>query len=392
MRIFARNPSLTDIEKTFLSDSTLVGATALLVKNTNNFVNGHRILIGAMSRERSELRTIGGAPTATGLTINAAVFPHDTDDPVYALLYDQVRIYRSTAGETGTFTLLTTIDIDVDNADGRTWYEDPNSTSSYWYKVSFYSSISAEETDQSAAVQSTGYSRDQIGSVILEVAKKVRDPDFIEMDPEEYIASANDTSTDLTTQAKRPFRFLKRNTPLNIGANSSTIDFPALFWKINFIEINDTSSAVTRVYRPKKVSTTQALANLASNTLGSDSVDGIAIDDEANQIIVYPKSLLARTGAVFFHDYKLFDDFTSFSSRIEGPTRLAYKLAMYRDYYLMKADSNNKYLAKATNYDNMYKVEVAKLQREKNIDAGGPQSMGAEKKRYPQFGGRRYRQ
>lgn len=392
MRIFAVNPSLTSTEKTFLSDSTLVGATALLVKNTNGFVNGQRILIGAMSRERSELRTIGGAPTATGLTINAAVFPHDTDDPVYALLYDQVRIYRSTAGETGSFTLLTTIDIDVDNADGKTWYEDPNSTSSYWYKVSFYSSISAEETDQSAAVQSTGYSRDQIGSVILEVAKKVSDPDFIEMDPEMYIANANDTSTDLTTQAKRPYRFLKRNTSLDLAADSSTIDFPAKFWKINYIEINDTSSAVTRLYRPKKVSTTQALANLALYTLGGNSVDGIAIDDEANQIIVYPKSLLARTAAVFFHDYKTFDDFTSFSSKIEGPTRLAYKLALFRDYYLMKADSNNKYLVKADKYDNMYKVEVAKLQREKNIDAGGPHSMGADKKRYPQFGGRRYRQ
>lgn len=392
MKIFARNPSLDDTEKTFLSDSTLVAATSLLVKNTNGFVNGQRILIGAMSRERSELRTIGGAPTATGLTINAAVFPHDTDDPVYALLYDQVRIYRSTAGETGAFTLLITIDIDVDNADGRTWYEDPNSTSDYWYKVSFYSSISAEETDQSDAVQSTGYARDQIGSVILEVAKKVSDRDFIEMDPETYLDNANDTSIDLQTQAKRPYRFLKRNVPLNLGADSSTIDLPPNFWKINYIEINDTSAAVTRVYRPKKVSATEALANLALYTLGGNSVDGIAIDDEANQIIVYPKSLLARTAAVFLHEYKIFDDFTSFASKIEGPTRLAYKTALLRDYYLMKADSNNKYLAKAQNYDNMYKVEVAKLQREKNIDAGGPHSMGAERKRYPQFGGRRYRQ
>jgi len=288
--------------------------------------------------------------------------------------------------------LLITIDIDVDNADGKTWYDDPNSTSDYWYKISFYSSISTEETEQSDALQSTGYSRNQIGSVILEVAKKVSDRDFIEMDPETYLDNANDTSIDLQTQAKRPYRFLKRNVPLNLAANSSTINFPADFWKINYIEINDTSSVTARIYRPKKVSTTEALAQLALYTLGGNSVDGIAVDDEANQIVVYPKSLLARTAAVFFHEYKIFDPFTSFSSKIEGPTRLAYKNALLRDYYLMKADSNNKYLIKADKYDQMYKVEVAKLQREKNIDAGGPHSMGAERKRYPQFGGRRYRQ
>lgn len=392
MRIFARNPDLDDVPLTWLSDDTLLGATAWPVKNSAGFANGQRILVGEMSRERSEMLTISGAPTPTGLATGAALFPHDTDDPVYSLHYDQIRIYRSTGGVGGTFSILATIDIDVDNDDGKTWYEDPNSLPDYFYTISFYDSISHEESDQSDPIAATGYTKDQIGSIILSVAKRVGDPDFTELTPEDYLAAANDVSTDLTTRAKRPYRFLKRNVPLDAASDSSAIDFPVNMWKINYVEVNDTTAAVTRIYRPKKVSTTEVLARLAQATLGGSYVDMVAYDDEANQLIFSPKTLAARTAAFFFHYYKQFDDFTSFASSIEGPTRYAYKLAMFREYYNVKADSNTKYLTKASQYDQAYNVEVAKLQREKNIDAGGPMSLGADRKRYTQFGGRRYHQ
>lgn len=393
MKIFAYNAaSLEGIEKTFLSDDTAIGATAFPVKNTNSFVNGQKVLVGELGRERSEVLTVNGAPTATGLTLTAATFPHDADDPIYAIKYDKVRVYRSTAGELGSYSLLATINIDVDNADLKTWYEDALSLDTYWYKVSFYDSVGAAETEQSDAVQATGFARDQIGSVITEIARQVGDPDFIDMDMQTYLDNANDVSTDLTTQAKRPYRFLKRNQALNIGAASSSVAFPTNLWKINYLEVNDTSTVSTRVYQPKKVSATKARYDLALYTLGADRVQEVAYDDEANALIVVPKSLLARTGAFNLHFYKIFDPFTSFSSRIEGPTRLAYKLALRRDYYLMKADSNSKYLTKAQTYDRMYSIEVAKLQREKNIDAGGPGGLAPDKKQYIQWGGPRYHQ
>lgn len=392
MRIFAKNPKLDDVEKTWLSDDTLAGAIAWPVKNAEGFANGDRVLMGEISRERTELLTIDADPTVTGLATEAADFPHDADDPVYAIKYDQMRIRRSTGGIDGSYSLLDTIDLDVDNEEGKTWYEDPNSLPGYFYTISFYDSVGATETDQSDPIAATGYTQDQIGSVILGVAKRVGDPDFIEFDPEVYISAANDVSTDLQTRAKRPYRFLKRNVPLDLAADSSTIDFPDDIWKINYVEVNDTSAVLVRVYRPKKVSTTEALARLAQTALGGNYVNGVAYDDEANQLVVYPKSLDARTAAFFFHYYKKFSQFTSFASLIEGPTRLAYKLALMREYYQMKADSNSKYSAKATQYDNWYNIEVSKLQREKNIDAGGPMSLGADRKRYAQFGGRSYRQ
>jgi hypothetical protein len=390
MRIFAHNPDLLDIEKTFLSDSTLKAATVFPVKNTDNFTTGRRLLVGEMSRERSELLTLG-SKTIDQLTLGAANFPHDTDDPIYAIKYDKVRVYRATS-ETGTRSLLATIDVDVDNTDGKTWYEDLNSLDTFWYEVSYYDSVADEESDRSPAIQATGYARDQLGSIIMEVVRKVNDLDFIDMDAETYIDNANDVSVDLQTQAKRPYRFLKRSQLLDLALGASTINFPADLWSINYLEANDTSATVVRTFRPKTVSATEARAHLALYTLGGQYTQEVAYDDEANQLIVVPKALALRTGAFTLHYYKKFDDFTSFSSRIEGPTRLAYKLAMFREYYLAKADSNNKYLTKAQKYDNMYKVEVAKLQRTKNIDAGGPSGLGPDRKRYIQWGGPRYRQ
>lgn len=391
MRIFAYNPSLEGIEKTFLSNSTIVGATTFKVKNSDRFVDEQRVLVGEMSRERSEMLFIDSL-TSTQLTLDAAEFPHDADDPIYAIKYDQVRIYRSTTGEDGVYSLLDTIDVDVDNADGKTWYEDPNSLDTYYYKVAYYDSVGDEETEQSDAIKATGYDRDQIGSVILEVAREVKDTDFVDTDAQVHLDKANDISDDLITQAKRPYRFLKRMEQLDIEADASTVDFPLTLWKINYVEVNEVGPAASRTFQPQKVSPTEARFQLTVQTTPGDYVNEIAFDDEENQMIVVPKARTQRLNAFNFHFYKRFDTFTSFSSRIEGPTRLVYKLGLLRDHYMMKADSDDKYLKKSLEYDRKYNAEVMKLQREKNLEAGGPAGLAPDKKRYPQWGGRRYRQ
>lgn len=391
MRIFAYNPSLEGIEKTFLSNSTAVGETAFKVKNSDRFVDEQRVLVGEMSRERSEMLYISSL-TTTELTLDAAEFPHDADDPVYAIQYDQVRVYRSTTGEDGVYSLLDTIDIDVDNADGKTWYEDANSLESYYYKVAYYDSVNDAETEQSDAIKATGYDRDQIGSVILDVARDIGDTEFLETEAQVHLDRTNDISDDLITQAKRPYRFLKRMEQLDIEADASTVDFPTTLWKINYVEVNEVGPAASRTYRPKKVSATEARFQLTVQTTPGDFVSEIAFDDEEDQMIVIPKARTQRLNAFNFHFYKRFDTFTSFSSRIEGPTRLVYKLGLLRDHYMRKADADDKYLKKSLEYDRKYNAEVMKLQREKNIEAGGPEGLAPDKKRYPQWGGRKYRQ
>jgi hypothetical protein len=59
----------------------------------------------------------------TTVVVGATVFDHEADAPVYQLRFDQVKIYRATSS-TGTYSLLTTQNLDVDNADLATNYDD----------------------------------------------------------------------------------------------------------------------------------------------------------------------------------------------------------------------------------------------------------------------------
>lgn len=395
MNIVAYNPDTTDLEKTYLSKSYASGVSSFLVKNTNHFAGGQKILIGQMGRERSEVLTVNGTGlTATNLrTTGNSSFPHDADDPIFILDYDKVCIYRSTTGQNGVYTLLATIDIDVDNADNATYYDDVNALETYWYKVSYYDSVNNEESNHTEHMAAAGYNRKQIGSVIPQVAKEVGDPEFIDVTIETWMAWMNDINDDLITQAKRPYRFLKASKSIDVLQDASSFGFPDDFWKINYLQVHEFGADSERIWRPREfASLTSAQYQLSLYTLGADYVDGLAVDDENEQVIFYPKARVDRLGAFTLHYYKNFTQFTSLADTIETPNMLVYKLGLKYEYYMMKADSDSKYLAKVSQYEKRYQAEVMKLQREKNIFADGPAGMKPDAKRYPQWGGRRYRQ
>lgn len=396
MNIVAYNPDTNYLEKSYLGKSYASGVSAVLIKNSNKFVNGQKVLIGSMGRERSEILTVNGTGlTATNLPFTTnTVFPHDADDPVFILDYDKVRIYRSTTGENGVYTLLTTIDIDVDNADNATYYDDINALTNYWYQVSYFDSVNNEESNRTEPMAASGYTAKQLGSIIPKVSKDVGDPEMIDVDVDQWISWMNDINDDLLTQAKRPYRFLKAKQQIDVLANAYSAPFPENFWKINYIEVHEYgASGSARTYRPRDfASTTSAQAQLDLYTLGADYIDGIAIDDEAEELIFYPKARFDRINAFTLHYYKTFDEFKSLADKVETPNTLIYKLGLKREYYLKKADSDNKYLAKYNEYDKKYNAEAMKLQREKSIFADGPRGMKPDAKRYPQWGGRRYRQ
>ena len=200
MNIVASNPDTSYLEKSYLGKSYAAGVSALLIKNSNKFANNQKVLIGAMGRERSEILTVtstGLTPTNLPFTSNT-LFPHDADDPVYVLDYDKIRIYRSTSGQNGVYTLLATVDIDVDNADNFTYYDDANALETYWYKVAYYDSVTNEESNQTDPMPATGYLRNQVGALIPKVAVEVGDPEMIDVTIETYLAWMNDINDEVS--------------------------------------------------------------------------------------------------------------------------------------------------------------------------------------------------
>lgn len=393
MNILAYNPDLSEAEKTTLMSSISATTTAVLkVKNSNSFANSRRLLIGAPARERSEMST-QTAKTPTTITVGTTNFTHDADDPVYALDFDQIRYYRSTTGVGGTYSLLQTVDIDWDNASGKTVYNDLNALDSYFYKVSYYDSIGVKETELSEPIQSTGYPDNSVGETILQTVDELDDPDFNEFSIERWLGIMNTISKDLLKQAKRPYRFLKVNESLDVNANDTSVAFPANFWKVNYTEVNQyNAGADPLTFRPKRLDITTMRFRQSQMILPSDYVTGIAYDDEALELLFYPAALSTRLGAFNFHYYKKLTKFTDLSDLLETPDNLIYLYGLKMHFFMRKMDDDNKYGTQFSEFQKLYQAEMRMLQREKTIEADGPSSMGPDRKRYPQFGGVRYRQ
>ena len=384
MKVIAFNPDISQDERTFLSRRIAAGVTVLNVKNSDRMEVGERILVGEMSRERSEIVEVASKTQTTITLTDATVFPHDADDPVTLLQYDQIRFYRSTAGEPGPFSLLHTTDVDVDNADGKTYYDDVNALDDYWYQIAYYDSVHAEESERSASIQSTGYEDGSAGRLILDIAEQVNDKEFLTWSINTYLAVMNDISDDLITQAKRPYRFLKRLALLDVDLGGTTAPYPANLWKIDYVEANIANPVSVEVIRPKVVSAGDMRYRQSQTPLPSDMVYEVAFDDESNSLLFNPPARTMRIGAFRLHYYKFFNRFKTMSDKVETPNALVYKWGLLRDYYLAKADEDSKYVAKSSMYDQRYQAEVMKLQREKQIVADAPRQMGPQIRRYRQ--------
>lgn len=147
---------LNILEQSNLTADSEVGAASISVENNQNFAIGRFVAIGTLGSEVCELREVQAVSDTTITFTQALKHSHEAYEPVTVLFGDKLRVYRSTS-QTGEFTLLTTIDIDPDQTD--TPYTDVSGSSSYWYKLAYYNSLTTSESDlnQSSAVQGNGY-------------------------------------------------------------------------------------------------------------------------------------------------------------------------------------------------------------------------------------------
>lgn len=376
MIIAAHNPDTTDLEKTYLSSKALVDATELLVKNNDTFENGDRVLVGEMGGEQSEIRTVT-AVAADGFTIttDALDFDHSSDTPIYKLDYDQVNFYRRTAIDAAP-VLMTTLDVDVDNADKVTRWDDTSSASSYFYQTSFIHSVTDDETDLSDPIAATGYELDTAGSVIDQVVRRVRDTGFTVLSFDEFIDVMNEVGQDLMTQAQKPYRFTKRTVTLDVVAGQGYVALPTDLWKFDHVTIGMVSGGQTN-FRPRTPLTEQQFRARYDNSTYTpqDNILDIAIDDDMSRILLHPAPKTDQTGVIKLTYYKRISPITKAGDVIETPNTLLYRYKLMAEFYSAKSESDNQWVRLADRYENKYGNEVVKLQRTNRLDVGTPQSM-----------------
>lgn len=380
------NYETADLEKSYLANPYSVGVTSIQVKNSDRFSANYRIMLGEMGQEKTEIVTVS-AVNADGntLTIGATVFAHSADDPVYVLPFDQVKYYRATS-ESGSYSVISTQALDVDNADLTTKYDDTTGTSAYFYKFTFYHSISTVESAFSDVIGGSGWRREQVGNIVDEILQEVSDQNEIHVTRTELLGYFNDVNDDLQNNTSKPYDFLHARTTLTRTLNRNYIDFPTdsngkqTMWRFDYMDYNFTDSTTSPV--TDRTTTIMVIPEPEFRNLYSDNtIDSTTVSDNTPQAMCLDTSVnrfrfsapfeTTDTNVFYLHYWKYFDDITSEGQVIETPTPKIYKLYVKGMYYRKRAISESSYQATADRYFADYGVEKTKYKMDRK-DVGTP--------------------
>ncbi len=382
-RVF--NPETDDLEKTYLTAAVSAGVTSLAVVNNDRFASNQRILVGEMGGEKSEVVTCSGVSGDTTLAVGTTAFSHDGNAPVHVLRFDQAKIYRSTDGGS-TYSLLTTVDLDVDNAGLFTDYDDTTGLSTYYYKNTLYHSVSTLESAFSDPIKGSGYTRKQVGYIIDEVLQEVGDQAEQFVSRSELLGYFNDVNDDLQTYAARPFDFLHTRTTLTRTAGTNYVDFPTdsngdqTMWKFNRMDHNllDTSTDpdTDKTYTLKVVDPEYFRNKYQDNTISSSTEDDktavMTLDTAVNRFRFYPPAKTTQAGAFYLYFWKLFDRIDSEGDEIETLSPRIYKLYLKAMYYKKRAANEPNYNQMGDRLMADYGVERSRYTSHNRKDVGTP--------------------
>lgn len=390
MIIQALNPSTSDLEQTYLTSPSSAGVTELAVINNHNFSNNDRVLIGEMGSETAEIRTVSSVTDKDTVTLSAATdFAHSTDTPVYILQFDQVKFYRSTTGVSGSYSVLATVDMDVDNDEKKTYYDDTAGLSSYYYKISLFHSVSLVESSLSDPVKGSGYANKQVGKILDDMFLEFgEDRENSTLTRGEVIAWMNEVHDDIHTTFQRPPEFVHTRTAMTRTANRNYLDFPTdsdgeqAMWKFDRMDYNytdtdtdpDTDITYTLRVIPIEQWRNQYEDNTISSTTVNDNTQIIALDTSVNRFRYWPPSESTQAAVFYLYYWKYLTALDSEGDEIELPGAKIYKEYIRAMYYYKLAKRESSYLDKANRCYERYEQERFKLQRVNRVDQGSPRS------------------
>lgn len=393
------NPEVTDLEKSYLANPYSVGATLIQVKNSDRFAANDRIMIGEMGNEKTEVVTVSGlVGDGIGLNIGATVFEHSAEDPVYKLRFDQVKFYRSTTTATGTYTVISTQNLDVDNATLETYYDDTAGLASYFYKFTFFHSIALVESAFSDVIGGSGWRREQVGNVIDEILQEVQDTQEIHITRGEIMGYFNDVNDELQLEVSKPYSFLHARRIVAQTANQNYIDYPTdsngkqIMWAFDYMDYQfldpTTTPQTNRTYTLKTIPEPEFRNIYGDNTIDSTTVSDqptfISLDSSVDRFR-FDVPFKTTTGILYLHYWKYFDDIISEGQVLETPRPKIYKDYVKSMYYAKRGISDLTLDNVAQGYQQKYQLAKAKLKGVDRKDQGSPRGFRPDTTRTKQF-------
>lgn len=388
MLINTLNPSTDDYEKSYLATAYSIGTTVIQVKNSDRFALNQRIMIGEMGLEATEMVTIASvnADQQTVTLSTPTLFAHEADAPVYVLRFDQVKIYRSTTGLTGAYTILATVNLDVDNADLETIYDDTTGLSSYYYKTTVYHSISTVESAFVDPIGGGGFRRNQVGYIIDELLQEVNDQAEQHVTRSEILGYFNDVNDDLIVNVAKPYDFLRTRIAMTRTAGVKYLNFPTdangdqTMWKFDRMDYNYIDSTTTpttditytvRII-PEEEFRNRYQDNTIDSTTESDKLVEMCLDTALQRFRYAPASLTTQPNVFYLHYWAYFTRLSTEGQEIQTPTAKIYKLYTKMRYYEKRAVSDPGMRASAQSYQQEYQLEKVNYSKINRRDAGTP--------------------
>lgn len=227
---------------TRLSADVAASATSSTVENTDGFAANYYVVFGKPAQELSEivLLTSVTANTTLGHT-TGPVFAHSARTPLYIIKFNQVQIY-SCATQTGTYALVDTVDLDID--EDYTIYDDDDGDTDTWYKVRYLDEYNTRYSTYSDPVQGTGYAEDSLYSIVKEIADDYGDPEFQEISRKVIQKYVNAGARKITYEIAKVVRDYNRAYKAEAMTSAETYDIPTRMVKLLALRANYDSNSV----------------------------------------------------------------------------------------------------------------------------------------------------
>jgi hypothetical protein len=168
MKTYISHPPTRDNADTRFAADYAAGVSSISVKNTSGFAVDNFIVLGKVGFEQAEIIKISTITDNTTLALASNTkFPHSRDTLITLIDYDKIRVYKSSDGISGTYSLETTIEIAIDQ--DVTSFEDTSALETDYYKFAAYNSVTAVEGGRTDAVASTGFTFYSLATMINRV-------------------------------------------------------------------------------------------------------------------------------------------------------------------------------------------------------------------------------
>lgn len=162
----------TNQQETLLASDIAATATSSTVDNNDGFAANSYMVYGKPGEEKTEIVLCSSITGSTTIGHAATVFAHSARTPIYIIPFNQIEVYRSTT-QSGSYSLIATLNIDID--DNYTIYDDPDGSTSSWYKIRYKSVAGTKNSEYSDAVEGVGYTEESLYDMTDEVLEDFDD-------------------------------------------------------------------------------------------------------------------------------------------------------------------------------------------------------------------------